>query len=146
MLLYCSCFLKLFYFSGSPLFCQCTHYFCLQVASLLMHKTNIFPFPGSPLCSAMPRQLWCALGVPQSFASPLEAVQGTFQVAYNFCLSKPFCVSVSPVWRFQRQKELKSVRHTGELCSVTQLHIAMLAQIFRINYVLICCPLYPDMF
>merc|ERR1711990_965360 len=36
---------------------------------------------GSPLCSAMPRQLWCALGVPQSFASPLEAVQGLLRAA-----------------------------------------------------------------
>ena len=31
---------------------------------------------GSPLCSATPRQWLCAPGVPQFFASPLEAVQG----------------------------------------------------------------------
>ena len=45
-------------------------------------------------------------------------------------IQKPFCVSVSPLWRLQRQKGLKLVRLTGELGSVTQFHIAKLAHPF----------------
>ena len=50
-------------------------------------------------------------------------------------IQKPFCVSVSPLWRLQRQKGLKLVRLTGELGSVTQFHIAKLAHTwFKIEY------------
>ena len=53
-----------------------------------------------------------------------------FSLLKSFCFycCKPFCVSVSLLWRFQRQKGLKAVRLTGELCSVAQFHIAKLAQ------------------
>ena len=143
MLLYCSCFLKLFYFSGSPLFCQCTHYFCLQVASLLMHKTNIFPFPGSPLCSAMPRQLWCALGVPQSFASPLEAVQGTFQVPSICCLMIAkallcFCLSFVEISASKRAEI--SQTYGGAVFCDTAPHCKAGTN-FLTNYILFCYPI-----
>ena len=42
-------------------------------------------------------------------------------------IQMPFCVSVSPLWRLQRQKGLKLVRHKGESGSVTWFHIAKLA-------------------
>ena len=59
-------------------------------------------FPGSQQCSATPRLLWCALDVPQSFASPLEAAQGKTLISHLcpllwkallcFCFS---CVEIS---------------------------------------------------
>ena len=49
------------------------------------------------------------------------------QVPRLLQVQMPFCVSVSPLWRLQRQKGLKLVRLSGELGSVTQFHIAKLA-------------------
>ena len=42
-------------------------------------------------------------------------------------IQMPFCVSVSPLWRLQRLKGLKLVRHKGESGSVAWFHIAKLA-------------------
>ena len=99
---------------------------------------------GSPLCSATPRQWLCAPGVPQFSASPLEAGQGLppYFVHLKNCytswapnlslhslslIQMPFCVSVFPLRRLQRQKRLKLVGLTGESGSETQFHIAKLA-------------------
>ena len=43
-------------------------------------------------------------------------------------VASPSVFLFSLLWRFQRQKGLKAVRLTGELCSVAQFHIAKLAQ------------------
>ena len=129
-------------FSRTPL---CWLTWLIDIMLITASNFSSKPFSsGWPLCSATPRQLLCAPGVPQFFASPLEARQGlppylciwkivTLLEHLNLSLyslsliQMPFCVSVSPLWRLQRQKGLKLVRLSGELGSVTQFHIAKLA-------------------
>ena len=129
-------------FSRTPL---CWLTWLIDIMLITASNFSSKPFSsGWPLCSATPRQLLCAPGVPQFFASPLEARQGlppylciwkivTFLEHLNLSLyslsliQMPFCVSVFPLRRRQRQKRLKLVGLTGESGSETQFHIAKLA-------------------
>ena len=61
-------------FSRTPL---CWLTWLIDIMLITASNFSSKPFSsGWPLCSATPRQLLCAPGVPQFFASPLEARQG----------------------------------------------------------------------
>ena len=69
---------------------QCVNWYWLtDIMLIIASNFSAYLFSsGSPLCSATPGQLLCAPGVPQFFASPLEAVQGlpSFFVPLKSCL------------------------------------------------------------
>ena len=84
----------------------------------MFSRTNFVHIPGSPLCSATPRQLWCAPDAPQSFASPLEAAQGIFSLFLFLLLQALLCFCFSFVEISASKRAESSQTYGGAvLCS-----------------------------